>query len=106
MTQEQKDQLQLIILSDPSLLLRHLEEDTSYNANLVGRMIELAKERASELIKNEEGTSDQDLVYLLSYKLAILIKDVMEGTPNKYRAKLARGLLAQHGLIEKFEFTI
>jgi hypothetical protein len=43
-----REQLELIVRCDPSVLLRHLKEDTGFDSNLIARMIELGKERARE----------------------------------------------------------
>jgi hypothetical protein len=47
---EDREVLELIVRCDPSILLRHIEEDTAYDARLIGTMLELAKERARDIL--------------------------------------------------------
>lgn len=53
---KEREQLEMIVRSDPSLILRHLEENTNYDAKAVAKIFELAKERASEILKQTKGT--------------------------------------------------
>lgn len=48
---DEREILKQIRNCDTSFLLRHLAEETNFDAKLIGRMFELAKERASEILK-------------------------------------------------------
>lgn len=49
-TPEQREQLDLITRSDPTFIVMHLREQTNFDAALVQKVFELAKERARALL--------------------------------------------------------
>ncbi|AQH05760.1 hypothetical protein A9R05_42855 (plasmid) [Burkholderia sp. KK1] len=50
MTPEQREQLELIARSNPAFIVMHLKERTVFDAALVQKMFELAKDRARDLL--------------------------------------------------------
>lgn len=54
LTQAERDELELIIRSDPSFVIQHLKYNTAYNVKLIEKMFELAKERAAKLMVETE----------------------------------------------------
>jgi hypothetical protein len=58
LSDEQREQLNLIERCDPSLLIHHIEEDTAYDGPLVARVFELAKERARSLLTTPTPQAD------------------------------------------------
>jgi hypothetical protein len=53
MTDEQKTQLEAIVACRPDFLLHHIEHDTNYDAKLLKKVFELAKERANALLERD-----------------------------------------------------
>ncbi len=50
MTPEQREQLELIARGNPAFIVMHLKERTVFDAALVQKMFELAKDRAQDLL--------------------------------------------------------
>jgi hypothetical protein len=50
LSEEAQEQLELIERWDPVFFLNHIEEKTAYDANLVERVFQLAKERAGAIL--------------------------------------------------------
>lgn len=58
LTDEQKrdrEQLNLIAVCNPDFLILHIKENTNYNAELLARVFEPAKERARALLATSES---------------------------------------------------
>lgn len=50
MTPAQREQMELIARGNPAFIVMHLKERTNFDAALVQKMFELAKERAQDLL--------------------------------------------------------
>ncbi|WP_185731704.1 hypothetical protein [Burkholderia contaminans] len=50
MTPERREQLELIVRCDPSLLIYYIKKSTGFDSKLVEQVFELAKDRARTLL--------------------------------------------------------
>lgn len=62
LTDEQREQLELIERCQPDLLLMHIRENTAFDVALLERVFELAKERAHALLASHEAPSEPRIV--------------------------------------------
>lgn len=62
LTDEQREQLELIERCQPDLLLMHIRENTAFDVALLERVFELAKERARALLASHLGKSEPRVV--------------------------------------------
>lgn len=60
-TDEQRKELALIGRCNPDLLLTHITQDTNYDAKLLARVFELAKERATALLAATDSEQSGEL---------------------------------------------
>jgi hypothetical protein len=64
----QREQLNLIAVCNPYLLLMHIEEDTNYDAKLLARVFELAKARAVELLSGSTPSETREPLAWVRYR--------------------------------------
>lgn len=75
LTDELREQLTLIERCQPDLLLMHIRERTAFDANLLTKVFELAKERAGALLAAQQPEPRAEVTDFL--------RDVAGQTPEK-----------------------
>jgi hypothetical protein len=67
-----RSDLELIVSCDPTFLLEHIKFHTSYNFSLLGKMIELAKCKATQLLEEVPETGETK-EWILNLKREIML---------------------------------